>query len=417
MLQATIMNRDINAYMTLFIKGVTVNKLGTLKYADKNSCVFSFFPSHHSIHLLTMMNETFNTLNNIIYNSAITYEEANTIWTKFLEDLNESTYGLFVDSPITIPFTYEIPRWYGKDRTTEVHGLIAQAKVYLDNMQKILDDVHAKFIKLKAKPSATDTDSKKAATKAALKVAQQVVNAVNRTPQTGGGAGSAEEPVEEPAKEPLEEKPKAKTKAEKEAEYIALLLQHSEDFDPSKWAEVIKSAETHFNGLPNEIKTLTDELAESFNFAKRGRLNKLQKKLEEYPAYIKGLKDNCSSKQNDYNDGYQSKYTEFKKKVTDICDSQENLEILKSDGVAPNNIEEKIIKPLSAPEALIHFARSPALRNKLSKFVAQAQSDVNRKRLNKATYQANVDKGHALLRRIQTVSDDNRDYFVTDIWH
>ncbi len=416
------MNRDINAYITLFFKGVTINKLGTLKYSDKSSCVFSIFPHHHSISLIKSIADNIINLSKTISGDtgSLKYDDAFALWTKFLDDLNESTYGLFIDSPIRIPLTYEIPRWYGKDRTNETNTLMTKVQAIITESQNSIDTLYDVIMKLK--PSSTGTVKKAAEKKKKVEV---------QPAAAGGGSGApapAPTPAPTPAPAPEQESEseeeetsevviKVKTKAEKAAEYIAVLLEHSEDFDPTKWAEQIRQAEATLKGLPVEIKKLTDELAESFNFAKRGKINKLQKELDNYPAYLKALKDNSAAKQNYYNDEYQSKYAAFKKLVTTLCNDPEKNTLLKNDGTAPNNIQELIIKPLTTPEALIHFARSPALRDVLSKFVTQAQTDVNRKRLNKAVLQANVNKGHVLLTRVSTKSDETRDYFVTDIWH
>ncbi len=402
-----------------------------MKYNEKNSCVFSIFPHHHSLSLIKSISENIINLSKAISGdpgsphpsinsgdpsvdpsgeSKMKYEDAFALWTKFLDDLNESTYGLFVDSPVRVPLSYEIPRWYGKERTNETTLTISKVQAILIECQNTIDTLYDLIMKMKLSSTGT---VKKAAEK--KKTATTVV--VQQTPTGGAGGPDPKTPEESEEEEPPAVAIKVKTKAEKAAEYIAVIIEHSEDFDPTKWAEQIRQAEATLKGLPVEIKKLTDELAESFNFAKRGKLNKLQKELDNYPAYLKALKDNSAAKQNYYNDEYQSKYADFKKLVTTLCNDPEKNTLLKNDGTAPNNIQELIIKPLTTPEALIHFARSPALRDVLSKFVAQAQSDVNRKRLNKAVLQANVDKGHALVTRVSTVTDETRDYFVTDIWH
>ena len=417
------MNRDINAFITLYFKGVTINKMGTLKYAEKNSCVFSMSPYHHSLTLMKMMGENVDNMGkSISAGTDMKYDDAFAIWSKFLDELNESTYGLFVDSPIKIPFTYEIPRWYGKDRADETQKIINKAKELLEEMQNTIDTAYNLLTKLK---TAATPVKKKAAEKKKVAATEVTVAA------TGGGAGGPDppEPVEGVAEESEEEeapadaaaeevKIKVKTKAEKAAEYHSTLLEHSEDFDPTKWAEQIRHAEATLKGLPVEIKKLKDELEEKFNFPKRGKLVKLEKELENYPAYLTALKANCAAKQNYYNDGYQSRYAAFKQSIEAFVKDEAKQNLLKYDNTVPaQNIAERIVKPMTTPEALIHFARSPALRNTLKNFVASVQSSVNRLRNNKATYQANVDKGHALITCISTVTDATRDYFVTDIWN
>ncbi len=412
------MNRDINAYITLFFKGVTINKLGTLKYNEKSSCVFSIFPHHHSISLIKSIADNIINLSKTISGDtgSLKYEDAFALWTKFLDDLNDSTYGLFVDSPIKIPLTYEIPRWYGKDRTNETNTLMTKVQAIVTESQNSIDTLYDVIMKLK--PLSTGTVKKASEKKKKVEAPAAATGGSGlESPNAAAGGAGAPEPESEEEEEPPAAVIKVKTKAEKAAEHISLLLEHSEDFDPTKWSEQIRHAEAILKGLPVEIKKLTDELAESFDFAKRGKINKLQKELDNYPDYLKALKENSAAKQNYYNDGYQSKYAAFKKAVMTLCNDPEKNTLLKNDGTAPNNIQELIIKPLTTPEALVHFARSPALRDVLSKFVTQAQTDVNRKRLNKAVLQANVNKGHVLLTRVSTKSDETRDYFVTDIWH
>lgn len=427
------MNRDINAFITLYFKGVTINKMGTLKYADTNSCVFSLSPYHHSLSLIKMIGENVkNMARNISAGGTdMKYEDAFTIWSKFLDDLNESTYGLFVDSPIKIPFTYDIPRWYGRERTDDTMRIINKAKELLEEMQNLIDTSYNLIKTLKA---AAAPAKKKAAEKKKVAVTEVTAGgggshssfAGGQTPRSGGAGGEPQpQPVEEVAEESeteeaeaeTEVKIKVKTKAEKAAEYQATLLEHSEDFDPAKWAEQQRHAEAILKGLPVEIKKLKDELEQTFNFPKRGKLVKLEKELENYPAYLAALKTNCAAKQNYYNDGYQSKYNAFKQSVVALIKDPAKQNLLKYDNTVPaQNIAEQIIKPMTTAEALIHFARSPALRYEMKKFVAGVQSSVNRLRNNKAVYQANVDKGHALVTLISTVSDATRDYFVTDIW-